>query len=148
MNLFARLRHYVPQSTAKLAFEALIFPLIDYCSIAYGFTYKTHVNRIEVLIRRAARIITTSGLTASDVPLFQQLNWKPFEERLRTSLKYIFKSLHGMAADTSSGLFNYMNHTRSRRFDNFMLQLPNIKSNFLQNTIFYKGVKLWNPFKY
>jgi hypothetical protein len=67
-------------------------------------------------------------------------------ERLGTSLKYIFKSLHEMAADTSSGLFNYMNHTRSRsrRFDNFMLQLPNMKSNFLQNTIFYKGVKLWN----
>ncbi len=145
LNFFTRLRHYVPQSTAKVAFEALIFPLIDYCSIAYGFTYKTHVNRIEVLIRRAARIITFSGFTASHVPLFQQLNWKSFQERLRiSSLKYIFKSLHGMAADTSSGLFIYMNHTRSRRFDNSMLELPNIKSNFLQNTIFYKGVKLWN----
>ncbi len=63
----------MPQSTAKVAFEALIFPLIDYCSIAYGFSYKTHVNRIEVLIR-AATIIAFSGFTATHVPLFKQLN--------------------------------------------------------------------------
>jgi hypothetical protein len=126
-----------------MAFQALIFPLIDYCSIAYGFTYKTHVNRIEVLIRRATTIKTFLSFTASYVPLFQQFNCKSFEERLRTSsLKYIFKSVGGLAADTSSGLFNYMNHTRSRRFHNFTLHLPNMKSNFLQNTIFYKGVKL------
>jgi len=48
---------------AKVAFEALILPLIDYCSIAYGFTHKTHFNRIEVLKRRATTIITFSGLT-------------------------------------------------------------------------------------
>jgi hypothetical protein len=55
-----------------VVFEALIFPLIDYCSIAYGFTYKTHVNRIQVLIRRAT-IITFSGFTASRVPLFSTI---------------------------------------------------------------------------
>jgi hypothetical protein len=56
-------------------------------------TYTISFNRIEVLIRRAT-IITFSGFAASYAPLFQQLNCKSFEKRLRiSSLKYILKSL-------------------------------------------------------
>jgi hypothetical protein len=63
---------------------------------------------------------------------------------LKLIILYKRKNISEMVDETSSGLFNYMNHTRSTRFDNSMLELPNIKSNFLQNTIFYEGVKLWN----
>ena len=38
ISLFSRLRYHIPKQTAKLAFEALIFPILDYGIVVYGFT--------------------------------------------------------------------------------------------------------------
>jgi hypothetical protein len=60
------------------------------------------------------------------------------------SVKYIFKATHGLASNVLKNIFNKARATRTRSYDSFKLELPSIKSNFLKNTIFYNGVKLWN----
>jgi hypothetical protein len=62
----------------------------------------------------------------------------------KESVKYIFKATHGLASNASKNFYNKANATRTRTYYCFKLELPSIKSNFLKNTIFYNGVKLWN----
>jgi hypothetical protein len=76
LNFISRLRYSVPKSTVKLIFEAMVFPIIKYCSPIIGYTYAKHTNRLEILIRRAARITTFSGLTPITYHSFKNSNEK------------------------------------------------------------------------
>jgi hypothetical protein len=65
-----------------------------------------------VLIRKAARITTFSRFDAHHKTLFQELKWKSFSETLREeSVKYIFKSMNGMASKESTSYFKKAKHS-------------------------------------
>jgi hypothetical protein len=58
INFMSRLRHILPTDSVNMVYKALVLPLIDYGICVYGHTYKTHLNIIERLQKRAARVIT------------------------------------------------------------------------------------------
>ena len=63
------------------------------------------------------------------------------------SLIYIFKSLKGLNSDFSKNLFEVNQNRTSRRQigrDFLYINYPTVKRNFFENTIFSKGVKIWN----
>ncbi len=99
-------------------------------------------------MKSAARIITFSKFDTSSAPLFAKLNWIPFKNRLKlNTVKYIFKMTKGMTSDYSKCFFKFITRINKRtNQDHLMLKLPAIKCNFLANSIFYMGAKVWNEF--
>ena len=79
VNLFYKLRYFLPKESLNLLYKALIQPLIDYSICDYGFTYQTHYKRIESLQRRAAHVIISSDTDISII--YKNLKWFSFIDR-------------------------------------------------------------------
>ncbi len=70
----------------------------------------------------------------------------PFEDRIRLhSVKYIYKVINGLVAIASKDFFKVKTSRFSRRVgDQMKLELPKMTSNFVKNSIFYIGAKIYN----
>ena len=121
----------------------MIIPLIDYSITVYGFSYKSHYQRIEKLLNRAARVITSSGSEYSI--LFQELNWKTFLCRRNYFCSiFIYKCLHKLSAKKCQNIFKYKESVlKTRAISNWELVLPNYKFTTFMNSIFYTGIQIY-----
>jgi hypothetical protein len=151
VSFLSRLRYVLPENTLNFIYKSLVLPLIDYCDIVYGFTYETHLNKLKVQQNIAARIITSSHCRESFDNLSSRLKWSSIENRLKFhATKYIYKATNGLASINSLDFFQTKRKINKRLGeDNKMLTIPKANYNFLKNSIFYNGVKLWNelPFE-
>ena len=135
VNVMSRIRYYLPINTLNLVFKSLVYPLIDYCICVYGFTFDSHLIRIQKIMRRAAHIILSSDQCWEQ--LFKKLKWISFiKRRDYFSSIFIHKCLNGLNANKCHKLFNYTNNSRTRSATNRELKLPNIYSQSFKNTIF------------
>ena len=51
----------------------MIYPYLQYCVIVWGLTYPTSIRRIEILQKRAIRILDNSAFDAHTGPIFKKL---------------------------------------------------------------------------
>ena len=69
-------------------------PYFRYCYSVWGCCSSAEVDRSQKLQNRAARIITGSSFTTSDLPLIESLGWKTIEELVSNEAKVsAFKTL-------------------------------------------------------
>jgi hypothetical protein len=47
-----------------------------------------------------------------------------------------------------NGLFSFLPKRRTRSDNEFYLRVKNCKIQYLRNSLFYKGIELWNQFKF
>ena len=73
IGVIKRIRHFVPQATLHLIYQALMKPHFDYCNIVWGYCGITLVNKIQKLLNRAARVLTDSNYDADAGDLFEFL---------------------------------------------------------------------------
>ena len=53
-----KLKQFLPRNVLMNIYNATILPHLNYCNIIWGNTYKTKVNKIYILQKRVARLIT------------------------------------------------------------------------------------------
>ena len=71
-----RIRHFVPQATLHLIYQAIIQPHFDYCNVVWGNCGITLQNKVQKLQNRAARVLTYSNYDADAGYLFELLGWR------------------------------------------------------------------------
>ena len=57
VGLMRRLKHYLPYSALRSIYFALIQSNINYCSLVYLSTFKSHIKPIQILQNKAVRIL-------------------------------------------------------------------------------------------
>lgn len=144
IGLLYRLRKLLPEKTLTLIYKAIGQPIIDYSICCYGFTYRTHYNRIETLQRRALRAITGSDEHHSI--LYKSLNIFPFTLRKSYfALIFIFKCLNKLTPEICHNFFKIKtNNQRTRSVINKELIIPSTRLTVYKNTIFYSGAEMYN----
>ena len=65
----------VPLEVLKTLYCSLILPYVSYCNIVWGNTFRTNLDKLIVLQKRAARIITNSPYRAHNQPILQDLKY-------------------------------------------------------------------------
>ena len=76
----------------------LILSRIDYCNIVYTGLPALHLNRLQSVIKAAARLITSSSRYSSVIPLLYDLHWLRVPERIEYKLcLLVYKCIHGTA---------------------------------------------------
>ena len=65
----------VPLEVLKTLYCSLILPYVSYCNIVSGNTFRTNLDKLIVLQKRAARIITNSPYRAHSQPILQDLKY-------------------------------------------------------------------------
>ena len=143
VGALSRVRHFLPTNVLNIVYKSLIVPQMTYGCCLWGFTYDRHKDRLSKLQKRAARLITFSDFRASSQPIFEQLVWMPIERLIGfETMKFIYKSLNSMASETQ--FFTRVQERRTRTNNQMFLKVSNAKFTYTQNTIFHKGIKLWN----
>ena len=100
--------------------------------------------------RRAAKIILKQKYDFSGSLAIKTLNWMKTETRIKFhSVLYINKSLNGLASTLSSERFSFVRtRTSARLNDNKKLILLKPNNNFYINSLFYKGIQVYNDLDY
>jgi len=95
-----RIRHFVPQATLHLIYQAIIQPHFDYCNVVWRNCGKTLQNKVQKLQNRAARVLTYSNYDADAGYLFELLRWRNLscQQQIQRATM-IFKSLQGLAPE-------------------------------------------------
>ena len=127
ISFISRLRYIVPQHVTNLVFKSLVLPIFDYCDIVWCFTYEKHLKKLDILQKRAARVITFSNINENTEELIRTLNWLPTRKRFEFhTLCYIFKALNKLGSNVSSNYFEIVTKFSQRTGDSLKLKLPNI----------------------
>ena len=144
IGLLSRLKQFLPQNTLNLIFKSILQPLIDYGITVYGFTFDTHIKRIQRLQNRAARVISSSN---DDISLlFQNLKWNSFLKRRNYFCSiFIYKCLNKLSPELCNSFFHYKkSEIRTKSVLNSELFLPKKYSETFGKSIFYSGIILYN----
>ena len=144
LSFLYRVKHFVPKSTLKSIYNALILSNLDYGNVVWGHTYNIHIQPLILLQRKAAKLIT--GYENGWKTAFIELDWIPVNLRVNYhSIIFIFKCLNSLSSNYASKLFEFSTSQFSSRIsDDKILKLQKPNNNFYQNSIFYKGIKVWN----
>ena len=122
-----------------------IAPLLEYCSNIWSFEYNTHLDKLVKIQKRAARVILGQKHDAHSEPLFQQLGWMPIKTRWRfNAMSYMQKCILQESAKLLHNTFTIRAHRRTRTQNDRLLVEPHIDRNFLLNSVFGEGIRLYN----
>ena len=106
-----KLRPFLPLKVMKNVYYSLIYSHIIYAIEVWGSTFKTELNKILILQKRALRLMAPGPLYPSD-PIFSKLNmFKVSDIHKYQVLKFVFKSTNMPGPEQFHDWFHF-NHER------------------------------------
>ena len=91
IGILNRLKQILPQNIKIMLYNALLLPYINYCLVTWGYQCK----RINILQKRAIRLITLSTYNCHTAPLFKKLKLLTIKDMLALQeLKFYYKLTH------------------------------------------------------
>ena len=117
-------------------YYTLIYPHIHYCNINYGRVYHTHIKPLIVVQKGVIRILSGKPYLAYTKNIFYQQSILRFTDiyKYLTAL-YMFKFFEKFES--------FPNHNYSTR-DKFLLHPKFQRSTVTQQSIAYRGPKIWS----
>ena len=74
IGVLCKIRHFVDTKTLVQLYHDIILPFLSYgCCIVWGNTYDHNIKPLQVIQRKAIRLITFSNFDAHTSPLFANL---------------------------------------------------------------------------
>ena len=93
LNWIRKIRKYLTKQVAKSIVHALVITRIDYCNSLYVNLPKITTDRLQRIMRSAARIISEPPRNASITEVCKNLHWLPVPERAQFKvLTLVYKS--------------------------------------------------------
>ena len=146
IRILYKLKNTFPQIILKQLYFALIHPLWLYGTITWGSTFSTHLHRLQILRNKAVRAVVSAHYHDSAKSILANLqidDWFKFEIAIfvfklnRNSVPISFSNFFKKTSDVSKRITR-----QSSKSSN--LYIPRYRSNRLQRSIKYQGVKVWN----
>jgi len=146
VGIMAKLRHVLPSKALCTLYYCMIHPYLLYGIVIWGTTFKTYLKRLSTLQNRAVKIIAGVYWRDNATPYFATLNILKLEDIYKHEIaKLMHKCAHKNTPESFTSFFTFVNtiHTRSTRLasNKFNLYLPRYKTNKLQRSFKYQGVK-------
>ena len=74
IGVLGKSRHFDDTKTLVQLYHAIILPFLSYGCRAWGNTYDHNIKTLQIIQRKAIRLITFSNFDAHVSPLFAKLN--------------------------------------------------------------------------
>ena len=125
ISILSRIRHSLPKYTLQGLYYSLIFPYLSYCSISWGCNYASRLKSLNILQKRALRIVHMLPWFASTKPVFNAHNILRLENITRYQI----------------GLFMYCYHHKllPLNFDNYFCQGLSVHSYNTRSSQHYRS---------
>ena len=136
VGIFWKIRTSVPNDILQNLYYNLIYPYLSYCTIVWGGTYATHLHRIQILQKRAIRIINRRPYRDHTNPLFYASKILKINDIFKFRVCDYFFS-NNLSTEFSR---NHEHHTRNR--GSLIPDFNRLTST--QRSISYIGPSFWN----
>ena len=132
----------LPQKQLEDFYIKVILPSVTYGLTVWGSCNKTHLNNLEKLRARAGRIVYGLPWDTSAEDVLMPTGWDSLETMYKLRLtEFVSKCLKGYTVTEFKDLFLQRNSGR-RRNENIILPRP--ETNFIRNSIRFRGAIAWN----
>ena len=147
-TFFCRLRHFLPRHTLLTIYRSLVAPYLTYGLTAWGSAYKSHLEKLLKLQKRALRFVYFSERNQHAIPLFIYAGVLPLQFLYYEHLaNLMFEIRHGNAPgniqDLSQDISDIHSYnTRSSASNNFYTRSSRLSIQV--NSFSRIGTKIWN----
>ena len=128
---------------------SLILPYLHYCIPIWGNTYKGRVAKIEILQKRAIRIIGKAGRYSHTLPLFKEFKLLKFYDIVYCSSAVLMYRVFNN--DVPYNIKNMFQEKPSIKFYNFRSKyeyyLTTTKTKLKSHSFKVFGTQIWNNLK-
>jgi hypothetical protein len=148
MHQLKRLRRFLPVPLRITLVQALILPLLDYCSVVYNDLSDELNSKLQRALNYSIRFIFDAKRDDHITPFFTELRWLKLKSRRqyfllsimfnlivkRTGPQYLFERLTLMA-DV---------HSRTTRSHDLFLQIPHHRTSIFNSSFIVSASRSWN----
>ena len=146
IGILLKCRKYLNNNSMVLLYYSFIYPFLIYCNQVWGNTYKTNLNKLQVLQNRAVRIITGSSPRSNVNAMYDKAGLMKVNEinNFLTGMftyRYHHKQLPYLFDDFFT--YNYEIHEYETR-NAYGIHIPQCRTSLSQFGIRYRGAIVWN----
>ncbi len=132
-----------------LLYNALIAPHLDYCSTIIYLMNITQIEQLQKIQNKCMRLILNEDWYANINYMLNCLEWLSVDQRIKlNALSFINKIENNLTPQYMKDFLikrkELHNYNLRRKSD---YHLPNYRKSFSQNSLFYKGIQMYNDFK-
>ena len=146
IGIISRLKHILPSRLLHTLYCSLVLPYLSYCNIIWANTYKSNLDKLMKLQKRAIRIICKANFNEHTAPLFRKykvlsvMNINVLQQDV-----FMYKFVKEQLPETLRNLFQFNRsiHDYNTRSSS-KLHIPQVKTTLSQHTISFSGPKNWN----
>ena len=114
IGILYKLKHFLPEHSLLMIYNALILPYINYCNIIWGNCAMTKLDHMFLLQKKAVRICTKSSYLSHTDPLFNRLRiFKVYDINTLQIPIFMFKYHYEMLPPVFTNFFSYNNNLHS-----------------------------------
>ena len=148
IGILSKIRYFVSQQVLVQLYYTLSFPFLSYSLTTWGNTYKTSLQPLVILQKKALRIITFSSYSSHSTPLFQQLSILKLDDLIYLNNALFMYDYYSNSLPFSFNKFfkgiKEVHHYNTRLAAKKSYCVPKIRTNYEIFNIRYIGSKIWN----
>jgi len=140
------LQSKLPISALFMLYNTLIYPYLQYCNIAWASKVTTHIDSLNILQRKALRVVCKANWQAHSTPLFYSLHTLKLSDinKLQTGC-FMYNAINNLLPSLFSGYFTLninVHHYFTRQSKN--IHQTSIRTSLRKFNIKNFGTSLWN----
>ena len=148
LAVMSKLNRFLPKSTLKQLYYAIFHPHLLYGINIWGATYISYLKPIRILQNKALRLLSNAHYRSSANPLYFRNKVLKFDDLLfLETAKLMYKIDRCQNPTTLNHYFKKTKNVHSFNTCSTVHQQyypPKFKTNRLQRSLAYRGVKIWN----
>ena len=146
IGILYRVKHFLPEMALLNLYNTLFLSHINYGITAWGSACNADKEKLHILQKRALRAVSNSEYRSASNPLFIKYSQLKITDLCQLDIGiFMYKYCNNMLPSTFDNMFtmNANNHTYATRYASDF-EFPNIRLEFCEKSISYRGVKQWN----
>ena len=148
IDVLPKVRNFVDMKTLVQLYHAIIVSFSSYGCVVLGNTYDHNIKPLQIIQRKAIRLITFSNFDAHTSPLFAKLNLLKLQDNLKLQTLFFMQQFNtGKLPKIFDSFFVKTSCKDSVIIcstSRFTFYLPKIWTNYGKFNIWFNGPKLWN----
>ena len=148
LGILFRLQHFAPKQILILVDYSLVYPHLCYGITVWGSTSNYLLNRLQVLQNKCLRVIEGWQFEQKTKPLYEKYDFLNINQiHFFEVAKFMYYNVYRLQPAIFDDYFKFVTSVsrhRLRSVNDDKLCLPFFKNKSGQNSIKFKGVKIWN----
>ena len=147
VSIMRRVKHLLIDSTLYSLYSTLVMPYLNYCCEILGNTYKSRIQPLHIIQKRAIRICKKADYMSHSRPLFYQLKSLNIHDMVNfKSMVFMYRVYNKLLPANIMSYFKKINacHNHNVRMKNCNFKIKFSRTNKKSECISVKGPKMWN----